>query len=112
MGSLGEERVGAKGVAGQGLRTALAEAIAWQGMGHWVTLCFPHSCWLSLGTGAIWAFVGPALLVIVVGACLAWSWAGREGHAVHTALPVLTASPRARPCRTRQGHQQQASLLQ
>ncbi|EHB01506.1 Putative G-protein coupled receptor 133 [Heterocephalus glaber] len=24
------------------------------------------NCWLSLGTGAIWAFVGPALLVIVV----------------------------------------------
>ncbi|CAH7247550.1 Adgrd1 [Phodopus roborovskii] len=24
------------------------------------------SCWLSLGSGAIWAFVGPALLVIVV----------------------------------------------
>ncbi|XP_013004453.2 adhesion G-protein coupled receptor D1 isoform X2 [Cavia porcellus] len=25
-----------------------------------------NNCWLSLGTGAIWAFVGPALLVIVV----------------------------------------------
>lgn len=26
-----------------------------------------HSCWLSLQSGAIWAFVAPALLVIVVG---------------------------------------------
>ncbi|KAM4827408.1 adhesion G-protein coupled receptor D1 isoform 5-T5 [Thomomys bottae] len=25
-----------------------------------------NNCWLTLGTGAIWAFVGPALLVIVV----------------------------------------------
>lgn len=25
-----------------------------------------HSCWLSVESGAIWAFVGPALLVIVV----------------------------------------------
>uniref|UniRef100_A0A8C0X2Q8 Adhesion G-protein coupled receptor D1 n=1 Tax=Castor canadensis TaxID=51338 RepID=A0A8C0X2Q8_CASCN len=29
-----------------------------------------NNCWLSLGSGAIWAFVGPALLVIVVNICI------------------------------------------
>ena len=28
--------------------------------------CFLFSCWLSVETGAIWAFVGPGLIIILV----------------------------------------------
>lgn len=29
-----------------------------------------HSCWLSITSGAVWAFVAPALCIIVVSPCL------------------------------------------
>lgn len=32
-----------------------------------IILIFPCSCWLALENGAIWAFVAPALFVILVG---------------------------------------------
>ncbi|XP_014400833.1 PREDICTED: adhesion G-protein coupled receptor D1, partial [Myotis brandtii] len=57
-----------------------------------------NNCWLSLHSGAIWAFVAPALLVIVVGACPARHprphplSARLTAKAVAVLLPILGTS--------------------
>lgn len=51
-----------------------------------------HSCWLSITSGAVWAFVAPALCIIVVSPCL-WEQRGWALWALRPHPQPVTAPP-------------------